>query len=800
MFKLIDSKLRPPDLRPSLIKREHLVERLRSNLPLSATFICAGPGWGKTTLAADFIRGAGRSSIWYHLDSSDADIAVFFKYMVYAIRRHVAGFGQNTLDVTSSGTNIRPDQMADLFLYELSEQVAGETVIVLDNIHHIFEAEWSAPLFYRLLELLPEYIHFVLLARSAPAFAFSRMRSKQIMDRIDDRALSFTRGEAHDLFRGVIDDPASVDILLDRTQGWVGGLQIIRQALEADHRLRRQKIEEIIAEAEAEIFGYFAEKVYRSKRPETRSLLALASLPERITAEVVREGLALDVSDEQLALIVRENIFLSRVAGEADTYIFHPLFRDFLRRQLEEERNQQQRAAIRGRLADYYAAREEWGLALENFFEAGDESGAARALLSAGRQMIAGGLTLAAGKYFPRFREETLDRHPQLYNLMGDIRVIEGDSVSAEAMFRAALRASRGLNDRAVRAAAYAGLAHVAARNHNFKDAIRQARAAWFLVPEDATSLSARIKNVTGAALAFEGRYTEANNLMEEALRLAHEAGDARLVRTISHNLALPAYMEGDFRRAIRYFSRSPISHNESSRLHPDSIALYLNRAAVYTARGDLNLAARDLDRAEDIATFFNLRGYVPSILESRGNLARERREFDEADAFYNGALNEYRRVDADPVETDLYYERALLELRRGEIDQALELISLMISDRQEHGRDIEESLARQMRGRILLERSAERAIADIDSSEPLLRRLQCNYYLAIGCYLRARALADRDTEGGRRALVEFFSLADRFDYSYFIEVEESYRPALDDLCRRYSVTSEWTRKMNRED
>ena len=104
------------------------------------------------------------------------------------------------------------------------------------------------------------------------------------------------------------------------------------------------------------------------------------------------------------------------------------------------------------------------------------------------------------------------------------------------------------------------------------------------------------------------------------------------------------------------------------------------------------------------------------------------------------------------------------------------------------------------MRGRILLERSADRAIADIDSSEPLLRRLHCNYYLAIGCYLRARALADRDTEGGRRALVEFFSLAERFDYSYFIEVEESYCPALDDLCRRYSVTSEWARNRKRQD
>ena len=118
-----------------------------------------------------------------------------------------------------------------------------------------------------------------------------------------------------------------------------------------------------------------------------------------------------------------------------------------------------------------------------------------------------------------------------------------------------------------------------------------------------------------------------------------------------------------------------------------------------------------------------------------------------------------------------------------------------MIADRKESNREIEEALARQMRGRILLEVKRERALADADASEPLIRRLKYNYYLAIGCYLRARALAGRDFEGGRRALVEFFTLAERFDYRYFIACEESYSPALNELCRLYSVSSDWQGK-----
>ncbi|HWP42574.1 MAG TPA: hypothetical protein VNO14_05020, partial [Blastocatellia bacterium] len=241
----------------------------------------------------------------------------------------------------------------------------------------------------------------------------------------------------------------------------------------------------------------------------------------------------------------------------------------------------------------------------------------------------------------------------------------------------------------------------------------------------------------------------------------------------------------------LRYFSRTPISQAGSSQLHPDSIALYLNRTAVYTARGEIEMAELDLLSAEEIATVFNLRGYIPSILESRGNLARERRQFSEADALYRSAEREYLRLDADPVKTDLYYERALLELRRGDPDRALGLINLMIADRQEYGHYIEEALARQMRGRVLLEISPESALADADSSEPLMRRLQCNYYLAIGCYLRARALAGRDLQEGRRAMIEFFWLARRFDYSYFVAVEEYYYSGFGDLCREYGVISE---------
>jgi len=115
-----------------------------------------------------------------------------------------------------------------------------------------------------------------------------------------------------------------------------------------------------------------------------------------------------------------------------------------------------------------------------------------------------------------------------------------------------------------------------------------------------------------------------------------------------------------------------------------------------------------------------------------------------------------------------------------------------MVVERRQNGHEIELALARQMRGRVLLERGDMSAIDEANASEPLLRRLQCNYYLAIGCYLKARALCERDVEAGRLALGEFAELAERFDYGYFVATEERFHPSLAGLCRRYALDSPW--------
>ena len=74
---LLGAKLLPPAPGPFHLKRSRLENRLRAGLEGRATAVLAGPGYGKTSLVAGFLRDLGGDTVWYSLDASDRDPWIF---------------------------------------------------------------------------------------------------------------------------------------------------------------------------------------------------------------------------------------------------------------------------------------------------------------------------------------------------------------------------------------------------------------------------------------------------------------------------------------------------------------------------------------------------------------------------------------------------------------------------------------------------------------------------------------------------------------------------------------------------
>lgn len=64
---LILTKLQPPLLRPRTLLRERLATLLRSAVDRRLTLVCAGAGYGKTTLVANSLDDTPLPLVWYSL-------------------------------------------------------------------------------------------------------------------------------------------------------------------------------------------------------------------------------------------------------------------------------------------------------------------------------------------------------------------------------------------------------------------------------------------------------------------------------------------------------------------------------------------------------------------------------------------------------------------------------------------------------------------------------------------------------------------------------------------------------------
>ena len=73
-FELLESKLSPPRVRDETVSRAALIDLLEErsgSMPIAV--LSAGPGWGKTTLLAQWASRSPRPFAWVSVDEKDND-------------------------------------------------------------------------------------------------------------------------------------------------------------------------------------------------------------------------------------------------------------------------------------------------------------------------------------------------------------------------------------------------------------------------------------------------------------------------------------------------------------------------------------------------------------------------------------------------------------------------------------------------------------------------------------------------------------------------------------------------------
>src|SRR5947208_10138992 len=227
---ILATKLYIPRLRPNVVSRPRLLERLNEGLHRKLTLIAAPAGFGKTTLVSEWVEGIERArtrTAWLSLDEGDNDPARFLTYLVAALQTIAATIGEGVLGVLQSSQPPPPEAMLTALLNEITT-LPDQFVLVLDD-YHVIAAKAVDQALTSLVEHQPPQMHLVIATREDPQLPLARLRGRGQLTELRAADLRFTASEAAAFLTQVMGLSLSTpDIarLSDRTEGWIAGLQL----------------------------------------------------------------------------------------------------------------------------------------------------------------------------------------------------------------------------------------------------------------------------------------------------------------------------------------------------------------------------------------------------------------------------------------------------------------------------------------------------------------------------------------------------------------------------------------------
>jgi len=205
-FHLLRDKLQIPPV-DDLIDRPRLDTILKRSMEqFPATLISGRAGTGKTALAAAF-ASREKNAAWFAVESSDRNWPIFRRYFAEFISPESA----EDVSKVNAASDAEFEEveaaryLINGFIRSYREKLPIPKLLVMDDIHHIFDAEWFDDFFHLLLHSLPAETHLLMLCRSKPPGPLWRLRSKQMLNVLDERVIAFNESEAERLFsaRGI---------------------------------------------------------------------------------------------------------------------------------------------------------------------------------------------------------------------------------------------------------------------------------------------------------------------------------------------------------------------------------------------------------------------------------------------------------------------------------------------------------------------------------------------------------------------------------------------------------------------
>ncbi len=680
---ILATKLYIPPLRPHVVLRPRLIERLNEGLHHKLTLIAAPAGFGKTTLVSAWLAGCDRQVAWLSLDKGDSDPTLFLTYLVAALQTIAPDMGGGVLGALQSP---QPPPTASLLTALLNDitTISDPFVLVLDD-YHVIDAQPVDQALTYLVEHLPPQMHLVIVTREDPALPLARLRARGHLTELRATDLRFTPSEAAGFLNQGMDlNLSAEDIarLLARTEGWIAGLQLAALSMQG-----QQDPTSFITSFTGShhfVLDYLVEEVLQQQPESIQTFLLRTSILDQLCGSLC-DAVLLTPSgsgQETLEYIERANLFLVPLDNERRWYRYHHLFADLLRQRLQQ-RSTSSPGDEGMSVAEFHRRASLWyednGIYIEAFHHAAaanDVERAERLIEKAGMPLHFRGAVAPVLNWLKLLPRTVLDARPSLWVMYAWALLFVGQITTIEQKLHAAEAALQGIEpddrtqDLVGRIASMR--ATLAVMQHDVETIVAQShRALEYLHPDNLPVRTAATWTL-GYASQIQGDRAAASQAYTEVISIGKSIGDS--IYTLAATLSLGQVQEADNQLSLATRTYGRVLQLAGDPPQSMACEAYLGLARITYQWNDLDTAQQhglqclQLTRQmESIDTFAAYQVFLARLKLAQGDVSGAVAVLDEAEAFVRRHSFVFRMPDVAAAQV-------LLLLHQGNLAAAAHL------------------------------------------------------------------------------------------------------------------------------
>ncbi|WP_164670167.1 BTAD domain-containing putative transcriptional regulator [Virgibacillus doumboii] len=458
---IIQSQLSPPPMKDRFVHRAKLNRKLMNAAKYPLTLLHAGAGYGKSTALASYVHHVNQDACWYSISRNDDDILPFINKLTHAVKLKYPAFGKTILDELEVLDNyLSTEQIGYLtssFINEIIE-LNKKIVFILDDFHHVRNSNEIEQWIKQLLEYMPDNLHIILSSRNKPKWdIIPKLKVKGELLDIPQNDLILTSEEMHHVLGDMYQlDLAQDDLkkIHDLTEGWAIAFSMFVQHIQSDTSI--DVILENRQRSLQDLFDYLASEVLSKQSMIIQQFLLQSSIIDVLTPDICDDVLKINGSEEILAGLVEQNLFI--VDGEGDHYRYHALFKAFLENQLQKNYPREY-TDLHTRAAHYYQKIFHMETALYHYRKVEAFGAIARILQQQGSELLRIGRLQHLYEILTELPMEYKDKDLILYFYQGEIERYRSSYAKAEKNYEKILE--RGNDDYYIAGLALEGKARI---------------------------------------------------------------------------------------------------------------------------------------------------------------------------------------------------------------------------------------------------------------------------------------------------------------------------------------------------